>query len=204
MVIDFNELTPGQRYYQLIQTLVPRPIAWVLSENENGTLNLAPFSYFTAVCSDPALIMISVGRKSAEAHKDTRANIEARRHFVVHIPDFDQLEAMNASSESLPAGVSEVDKLGLETVVRDGFALPVLAAGRAAYACRLHAIHEMGHARQAVIYGEVTALYLDEAIVDPTVTDRIKVDAMRLDPIARLGANEYARLVSTVWRQRPK
>jgi len=176
----------------------------VLSENENGSLNLAPFSYFTAICSDPALIMISVGRKSAEAHKDTRVNIEARRHFVVHIPDFSQLEAMNASSETLPAGVSEVDKLGLETVTREGFALPVLAASRAAYACRLHEIHEMGHARQAVIYGEVTALYLDEAIVDPETTECVKVDAMRLDPVARLGANEYARLVSTVWRQRPK
>ena len=204
MILDFNELTASQRYFQMIQTLVPRPIAWVLSENENGTLNLAPFSYFTAVCSDPALIMISVGRKSADQEKDTRVNIEARRHFVVHIPSFDQLEAMNASSETLPAGESEVEKLGLETVRRDGFPLPMLADCRAAFACSLHTIHEMGHARQAVIYGEVTALYLDEAIIDPTAGDRIKVDAMKLDPVARLGANEYARLVEVVPLKRPK
>ena len=204
MIIDFNKLTAGQRYFQMIQTLVPRPIAWVLTENENGTLNLAPFSYFTAVCSDPALIMISAGRKSPGVEKDTRVNIEARRQFVVHIPDFSQLEAMNASSETLPAGVSEVEKLGLETVTREGFPLPLLADCRAAYACRLHEIHEMGNARQAVIYGEVTALYLDESVIDPAVGERVKVDAMKLDPIARLGANEYARLVATVWRQRPK
>ena len=204
MIIDFNKLTAGQRYFQMIQTLVPRPIAWVLTENENGTLNLAPFSYFTAVCSDPALIMISAGRKSPGVEKDTRVNIEARRQFVVHIPDFSQLEAMNASSETLPAGVSEVEKLGLETVTREGFPLPLLADCRAAYACRLHEIHEMGNARQAVIYGEVTALYLDESIIDESVTERVKVDAMRLDPIARLGANEYARLVEVIWKQRPK
>ena len=204
MILDFRALTAGQRYFQMIQTLVPRPIAWVLSENESGTLNLAPFSYFTAVCSDPALIMISVGRKSAVEEKDTRANIEARRHFVVHIPSLDQIGPMNASSESLPAGESEVEKLGLKTVRRDGFPLPMLADCRAAFACRLHAIHEMGSARQAVIYGEVTALYLDDAIIDPSVGDRIKVDAMKLDPVARLGANEYARLVEVVALKRPE
>ena len=204
MLINFEELTASQRYFQMIQTIVPRPIAWVLSKNENGTLNLAPFSYFSAVCSDPALIMISVGRKSADEEKDTRVNIERRRHFVVHIPSFDQLEAMNASSETLPAGESEVEKLGLATVERDGFPLPMLADCKAALACRLHAVHEMGASRQAVIYGEVTTLYLDEAVIDDALGERLKVDAMRLDPVARLGANEYGRLVEVVPLKRPK
>ena len=63
MILDLSELKPAQVYFQMIQTLVPRPIAWVLSEIEQNKYNLAPFSYFNAVCSDPPLIMLSVGKK---------------------------------------------------------------------------------------------------------------------------------------------
>ena len=58
MYIDFDDMTPQQVYITMTQTVIPRPIAWVLSENANGSLNLAPYSYFNAVSSDPALVMI--------------------------------------------------------------------------------------------------------------------------------------------------
>ena len=63
MIVELHSLTPAQVYLHMIQVLVPRPIAWVLSENASGSFNLAPFSYFNAVCSDPPLIMLSVGKK---------------------------------------------------------------------------------------------------------------------------------------------
>ena len=71
MILDLSALQPAQVYFQMIQTLVPRPIAWVLSEIENDKYNLAPFSYFNAVCSDPPLIMLSVGKKPDGSFKDT-------------------------------------------------------------------------------------------------------------------------------------
>lgn len=130
MIVDFDQLTPGQRYIQTIQTLIPRPIAWVLSENADGGFNLAPFSFFTAICSDPALLMLSLGHKPDGSLKDTRTNLEARGFCVIHIPDRAMLEAMNASSATLPAGESEVDKLGLELTDFEGFRLPRLASDR--------------------------------------------------------------------------
>ena len=113
MNIDLSDLSPAQVYFTLIQTVIPRPIAWVLSENANGTHNLAPFSYFNAVCANPPLLMISVGRKPDGSFKDTRVNIEQRHDFVIHIVQLSMLEAMNQSSATLPAGVSEIRQLGL-------------------------------------------------------------------------------------------
>jgi flavin reductase (DIM6/NTAB) family NADH-FMN oxidoreductase RutF len=194
MLIDLEKLSPTQVYFTMIQTLIPRPIAWVLSENADGGLNLAPFSYFTAVSSDPPLIMISTGRKPDGGPKDTRVNVEQRSDFVVMIPHRALLEPMNASSMTLPAGESEVAKLGLQTTPFEGSRLSRLADCRVAYACRRFEILEMGNAPQALVFGRVGAIYVDDALVDTDAKGRTKIHADRLDPVCRLGAGEYALL----------
>ena len=79
MLIDFEGMDPKDAYHILTQTVIPRPVAWVLSENPDGDFNLAPFSFFTPITSNPPLLMISVGKKPTEGvFKDTRVNIEAR------------------------------------------------------------------------------------------------------------------------------
>ncbi len=92
MILDFATLTGGQSYFQIIQTLMPRPIAWVLTEHENGSYNLAPFSFFTAVCSEPPILMLSVGLKPTGEFKDTRTNLERSQRCVIHIPDRGMLQ----------------------------------------------------------------------------------------------------------------
>ena len=204
MIIDLNDLAPNQVYFHLIQALIPRPIAWVLSENEQKSYNLAPFSYFTAVSSDPPLIMISVGKKPDASIKDTRANIEQRNDFVVHIAHRELLDALNASSATLPAGVSEVDRLALRTTDFTGCRLPRLADSRLALACERYRIQEIGNDAQALVFGKVKALYADDDIVTGGDGKRLKILADRLDPIARLGAGEYAFLSEIVYLKRPK
>ncbi len=203
MILDFDELTANQRYFQTIQTLLPRPIAWALSENDGGGFNLAPFSYFTAVCSEPPLVMISMSRKTETEPKDTCANITARERFVIHIPSRDDLEAMNASSATLPAGISEVEHLGLELTDFDGFPLPRLKSAKVAYGCSLYEIKEIGDAPQTLIFGKIERMYLDDSILELRDDGRIKVDAARLDPVARLGAGEYAFLTDITKLARP-
>lgn len=204
MLIDFAALSADQVYQQMIQTLIPRPIAWVLSENADGGYNLAPFSYFNAICSDPPLLMISIGKKPDGSPKDTRVNIEQRRHFVVHIPHRRQAEALTATAASLPAGESELRREGLATVPFEGFALPRLADCRVAYACRCYEIQEIGATPQALIIGEVTSLYLDETILDEDEKGRRKVAADKLDPLGRLGADEYLGFGEVLRVRRPK
>ena len=203
MNINLDTLSAGEVYFSMIQTLVPRPIAWVLSEHSNGSFNLAPFSYFTAVSSAPPLLMISVGKKPDGSNKDTRINIEQRGHFVVHIPSLGQLDAMNASAMTLPADASEVDELKLETTVFDGFSLPRLKQAKIAYGCECYQIQAVGDTPQSLILGRIRQLYIDDSIVQLDDKERIKVDATALDPVARLGASEYMGCGPILTRRRP-
>jgi len=203
MILDFEALAGGQRYFQIIQTLMPRPIAWVLTEHANGSYNLAPFSFFTAVCSEPPILMLSLGLKPDGGFKDTRINLERSQRCVIHIPDRTMMDAMNGSSATLPADMSEVEQLGLSLQPFDGFALPRLADAKVAYGCRLHEIKEMGAGPQSLLFVQIEQMFINEAILEPTDNGRIKVDAMKLDPIARLGANEYGFLTNITHLKRP-
>lgn len=203
MYIDLSELDERQTYFTMTQTVIPRPIAWVLSENSTGSFNLAPFSYFNAVCSDPPLIMISIGRKPDGSFKDTLVNIEQRGSFVVHIVSRDLLEPMNQSSATLAAGDSELKATGLRTVAFEGGRLPRLADARIAFACERYEIHRLGRLPQSLILGRVSGVYVDDAVVETDEKGRTKIMAERVDPVARLGASEYVSFGEKIRLQRP-
>lgn len=203
MILDLENLSSGQIYNTLIQTIIPRPIAWVLSENANNTLNLAPFSYFNGVSSEPPLVSISVGRKENGSQKDTWKNIENRRHFVAHIPHKEMAGPVTQSAAMLPEGESEVDFLKLQIERIDNWPLPRLKQSRVAYLCERYAIHAIGDSPQGLILGRVIAIYLDDTIVK-TENQRVIIDAKALDPVARLGGNDYTTLGKTITIKRPR
>lgn len=204
MYLELDKLKPAHIYFQMVQTLVPRPIAWVLSENKNKSYNLAPFSYFNAVSSNPPLIMLSIGKKPDGSNKDTGVNIKTRNDFVVHIAHRELLESLNQSSESLAAEVSELDKLGIETISFKGSRLPRIKQCRVAYACECYQIQEIGDTPQTIIYGKVNTIYINDAITSTNEKGHIKVHADKLAPIARLGANEYMEFGNIVRLDRPE
>ena len=168
MLIDLQDLSPNRIYFTMIQTLIPRPVAWVLSDNGlAGSFNLAPFSYFNGVCSKPPLVMEQVTRSSAV----------------------------------LDHGESELDGSGLETTAFGDFTLPRLSDCRVAYACELYEHHEIG--AQSIVYGLVKQIYLSDDIAREE-EGRLQVDAKALDPIARLGGNDYSLLGDIRSIPRPK
>lgn len=203
MIIDMNTLSPAQAYMTMIQTIIPRPVAWVLSENQEANFNLAPFSYFNAVCSDPPLIMLSIARQNDGSDKDTRTNIEARKEFVVHIAHREMANAMTQSSATLPSGVSEVEKLGLELTEFDGFRLPRLAACRVAFACTLEKSEEIGNSAQCLLFGRIQYTYTDNDVITLDAKNRRKILAEKIDPIGRLGGGEYSTFGEKIFIQRP-
>ncbi|WP_369601823.1 flavin reductase family protein [Hahella sp. SMD15-11] len=203
MIIDFARLKPLERYHWVTQTLIPRPIAWVLTENLSGQYNLAPFSYFTAVSSAPPVVMISIGKKPDGSPKDTAVHAKRTGRLVIHVAGYAQLDALNLSSETLPEAVSEVEKLGIELTAFEGFALPRVADAPVAYGCRVHSIQELGDVPQTLLFAEIEQVYVrDDAVIEET-PGRYKVNARVLDPLARLGAREYATLGEVVERERP-
>lgn len=208
MFIAFENLTPSQRYFAITQALIPRPIAWVLTDNGRGdSYNLAPFSFFTAICSDPPLLLISCGKKTSGTDKgqfkDTVRNIQHREHFVVHIANTEQLDAVNRSSATLEHGVSEVTEQQLPLSDLKEFRLPRLTNCHVAFGCQLYRLDEIGNTPQAVIYGEIKVMYVDDQIVVPNDQGRLILDAQRIDPLARLGGSGYSALGDLLSADRP-
>ncbi len=201
MTLDFRALPPKARYAWMTQLIVPRPVAWVLTENENGTLNLAPFSYYAGIASDPPVVVVSIGRKRDGSPKDTAKNLARTGLAVVHVAPMPMLEAMNATSLDLPYGTSELDRVGLEVVPFEGFALPRVKGTPAAFGCRL--VHEHTIGRQFVMFLEIERLWIEEAFA-PEDPERPQVDARALNPVARLGAGWYAALGECIRLPRPK
>jgi flavin reductase (DIM6/NTAB) family NADH-FMN oxidoreductase RutF len=203
MIFDLANMTPNAVYHTIIQTLTPRPVAWVLSENEDNSLNLAPFSYFSAVSSDPPLIMLSVGNKAPNVPKDTRLNIIEREKFVVHIAHREQASAVTASAASFAKNESEVNNLGLATSDFDGFSLPRLSDCYVAYACEKYRVENITSS-QAMILGKVVKVYVNDQVIASNEQNRLRVDPYKLDAIGRLGGDDYGFLGEVQDVPRPK
>jgi flavin reductase (DIM6/NTAB) family NADH-FMN oxidoreductase RutF len=204
MYIELEGLSPNRIYATMTQAVIPRPIAWVLSDNGDGGYNLAPYSYFNAVSSEPPLVFISLGRKPDGSFKDSRINIEERRHFVVHIVHRDLTEPMVETSRTLPHGESEVDLIGLRLTEFEGFPLPRLEECRIALACELYEIKELGPAPQSLVFGKVRSIFVDDRVASKDAKDRLKIRAEAVDPIGRLGASEYVTFGEILSIPRPK
>jgi flavin reductase (DIM6/NTAB) family NADH-FMN oxidoreductase RutF len=202
MLVNCDQVSRDQIYFLMIQLVIPRPIAWVLSDNGNGTHNLAPFSFFNAITSDPPILMLSVSWKDEATRKDTWVNISERNHFVVHIPSVDQVHDVSNSSFVLPHGVSEIDKFHIPVENVDGWPLPRVKSAKIAFLCEKYAIHEIGNDPQGLILGKIDQIWVDDEAVSQQ-KGRIIVDPSKIDPLARLGGNHYAQLGKILTVQRP-
>lgn len=201
MHFPLSDLSVPQTYALLTQTVIPRPVAWILSENEDQSFNLAPFSYFNALASDPPLMIVSIGRKDAETEKDTRVNIRQRNDFVVHVAHRDLAWAMTQTSATLPPGKSELDGLDLSLADMPGSRLPRISECRVAFACTLSDIQTVG--TQELIFAEVSDIFVDDAAVGSDAKGRPKILADKVDPIGRLGGGEYVSFGEIITIDRP-
>ncbi len=204
MQIKLDELPTQQVYFTMTQSLLPRPIAWLLTENDDGGYNLAPFSYFNAVCSDPPLVVISIGKQEDGSDKDSLRNVRERPECVIHIASGDQLDALNQSSATLPPGQSEVEAAGLELTSVQGFRMPRLSDCRIAMFCERHDIQMIGSRKQqALLFAEVREIYVADDCAETLENGRLKIHADRIEPLSRLGASEYATFGELRRVQRP-
>jgi flavin reductase (DIM6/NTAB) family NADH-FMN oxidoreductase RutF len=206
MKIDLSEKSGPEIYHLLTQTIVPRPIAWILSGNKEGSdepYNLAPFSFFNAMASAPPTLVVSIGKKPSGDEKDTRANLAEGELCVVHIPQVAQMQAVSDSSKTLEYGDSELKYSQLNSCEFEGFDLPRLTDCPIAFGCKVAKVIEWGPAPQALILLEIRHAYIDDNICTHDDKGRVRIDAKKLNPLARLGANEYAELGDILQLARP-
>jgi flavin reductase (DIM6/NTAB) family NADH-FMN oxidoreductase RutF len=200
--IQFTDKTPLERYHLLTQSVIPRPIAWILTSDEDGSINLAPYSFFAPVSSEPPTLVVSMGKKSADVEKDSYRNLKRSGWCVVNIAHLEQLEAMNMSSATLEAGESESEAFGIELSPEGSWPLPRVAAAPVAYLCRYQQQVDLGAGPQHVVFLQIERMYVDEGVMVDN-SGRFELNSEMINPIGRLGAGEYAMMGERIKRGRP-
>jgi len=196
MQLNPEQMAAVDIYHTLTQVIIPRPIAWVLSPNDAGfsSWNLAPFSFFNAVCSDPPVLMLSMGQKSDGSLKDSCRNLLERERCVIHIAADDQGQPVSDTARELVFGESEVLASGLELVEFEGTGMKRLQGVSVALACRLYQHIEVGNKPQNLLLVEVEQIWIDDAVCHHDDKGRLRFAADQIRPLARLGGSEYANL----------
>lgn len=189
MEIDPASLDVAAAYRLLISAIVPRPIAWVGSRAADGTDNLAPFSYFMGVSSDPPRLAVSIARARAGALKHTAANLLETRQFSVSSVEEPDLHAMHATSAPWPG--PEFEAVGVHRAECARIAAPRPASARVCLECELE--HELDLGQCHLFVGRIVWAH----VADELWKDGV-VDITRFRPVARLGGEGYAMLGALV------
>ena len=195
-IFNFNSISSQDKFKLLTSSVVPRPIAWISSKDSNGVYNIAPFSYFNLVSTEPPLISVSI-RRDGGVTKDTANNIFTTKEFVVHIVDVDNLEMANKSSYEYRSMVSEIDELGL-TRVKSKF---VGTDGVKEAKIRLECVYEkhLNLETADLFIGRVVGMQVDDDVVDNE-----KIDLQILEPASRLGGPNYGLVGEVIPLEKPK
>ena len=195
MEIDPASLDRRSAYSLMISLIVPRPIAWVSSISPEGAPNLAPFSYFNGISSQPPILMIAVGSRRGE-RKDTWRNIEQTREFVVNGVVPEVMDAMVLSAGEFPPAVDEFKQAGVTPLASVRVKPPRVAESPLSMECALERIVEVSGT--ALILGRVLLYHVRDDLLEHGA-----VEPSRLRPVARLGGDYYAFLGEVVRKKRP-
>lgn len=202
MQIDVEGADAVEVYRTLVEVVTPRPIAWVTSIDDQGRVNLAPFSFYNAFSGNPPVVVFSPTLRRDGTRKDTLKNVEATGEFVLNAAVESLANQVNLSSTELPHGESEVELTGLNLLPSTRIKPPRVAESPVHLECRLLQIIHLGNGPIAgnLIIGEVLVIHIDDEIID----DHGRVDPRRLKTIARLGGNHYCRSTDLFEMDRPK
>jgi flavin reductase (DIM6/NTAB) family NADH-FMN oxidoreductase RutF len=174
----------------LLHCVAPRPIALTSTLSPDGRPNLAPFSYFMAGGANPPSVVISPLTDRTGNPKDTLRNIEATGEYVINVVTYAMRERVNHASAEFPYGVNEWTEAGLTPAPAAKVRPARVLESPLAIECRLFQIvpHGSGPLAANYVIGEVVYFHVATEVMRDGV-----VDATRIDYIARMGAEWYAR-----------
>jgi flavin reductase (DIM6/NTAB) family NADH-FMN oxidoreductase RutF len=192
MEIELGPLSESQRYALLTQTIIPRPIA------DDARWNLAPFSFFNGIASDPPMVMFSVGSWDVSGKaKDTLVNIRKNSSFTIGIANQHQVKQVQQSAISLDHGVSETTQFGI-SVTSWQWPTPLIDGCRINFACTLSKEVKIEESSQILVFAKISKIWVADEAVSKDEKDRIVIDPEKVDPLLRLGAGKYGTLGSVM------
>lgn len=194
---------PQREIYKLmIGAIVPRAIAWVSSVDRDGRPNLAPFSFFTAVCSEPpTIVFCPMIRDTDSEHKDTLHNIRDMGVFIVNFVTEALAEKMNITSVEAAAGVNEFERAGLTMEAGQVVNVPRVAESPIHFECCLNQIVTISDAPGggSLVIGTVVHMH----IADSVYREGHHIDLAAYQPIGRLAGASYTRVTDVFEMRRP-
>ncbi|QTN10557.1 flavin reductase family protein [Mammaliicoccus vitulinus] len=194
-------LSQKENYKLLIGSIIPRPIALVTTQSDSGLLNIAPFSFFNVVSSDPPILSIAVQRVNGEP-KDTARNILQNNEAVVHIVDTDNVKDANQTAALLRPDESEIERTEFEQVDSVEVSVPGLKQSKVRFETVLKediVIKKDGEPVSDLLLLEVKYYHFDEAIYDNGYINKDELSA-----VSRLAGNDYAEIGKTFTIERPQ
>jgi len=191
MLFNLKETKGSTNYKLMSQTIIPRPIAWVVTENR-GVVNIAPFSYFTPLSSTPPTLLISVGHKSDGSPKDTLQNLRDTKNCVICLTEKKDLDKMHLSSKALDSNISEADEFNIKTKKLLEEFPPIIEDTPCAYFCTYN--QELNISKSTIpIVLNIEKLFVDDRVIKNR--DKLEIE---FSPIARVG-REYALLGEKIY-----
>ena len=186
MELDLEGKHADRAYAVLASLVTPRPIAWVTTVGPDGVVNLAPFSFFNLLGSNPPILGFCPGDRDDGTPKDTALNIRLSHEFVVNLVDEAVAEAMNRSAASLPYGVSELTSAGLTTLRSSVVRPPRIAESPASLECTEWGTLHIGENR--LVIGLIKRVHVRDELFDP-VTLRIRAEQLQI--IGRMASPDW-------------
>jgi len=199
MYFDLKGKHAHLAYKLLASTVMPRPIAWIVTKGEDG-LNAAPYSFFNAMGANPPTVAIGLLADAKKGFKDTAKNILDNGEFVVNLVPEKLVNAMNTTATMAPRDINELELAGLETTPSEYIAPPRISASPVSFECRSLSNVVTGP-QQTIVIGQVLAIHVvDDCVLD---AEKAYIDTPNLDLVARSYASDYVRTHDTFSLERP-
>jgi flavin reductase (DIM6/NTAB) family NADH-FMN oxidoreductase RutF len=188
MIVNYSTKSKNDIYKLMSQTIIPRPIAWIVTKSKDGVVNVAPFSYFNGLSSFPPTLMISIGHKNETTPKDTLKNLRETKVCTICMVDEKNLDKMNKSSNALEFGVSEAKEYDIELKEIFNEFPPMVSTVKSAFFCEYYDEVDLKGSMTIPVILEIKHQFLDDTVI---VDD--KNIELKCDFVARVGKS-YAKI----------
>lgn len=195
MQISVKDTDSGILYKLLTGLVIPRPIGWISTVDENGINNLAPFSFFNVVGEDPPHVMFSTVR-TGDKNKDTLNNVLANKQFAVNLVTEDVVEQMNTTSNAVENTVDEFQLANLTPISCELIKPKRVAEAKAHFECEMvhhYFLEDHKNGGACIVIGKVLIMH----IADEILLENYRINLDKYQPVARLAGSNYSKLGET-------
>jgi flavin reductase (DIM6/NTAB) family NADH-FMN oxidoreductase RutF len=193
LTLKTSDLTVPELHSYLQYAIAPRPICFASTVDKNGNVNLSPFSFFNLFGSNPPTCVFSPSRRVRDnTTKHTLENIKEVPECVINIVTYDMVQQTSLASVEYPKGVNEFIKSGFTPIASELVRPPRVAESPVQFECIVNEVKALGDGPGAgnLIIAEIKLIHINESILDADG----KIDQQKLDLVARLGGDWYARI----------